>query len=102
MHQPALDIEALLDLHRTTFGDTRMDATDDDKVDDEPDGTDDDKVDDERDGTDDDKVDDEPAGKDALGDKGKQALDRMKQTAKTERAKRRELEAELAKLKAPK
>ncbi|MFC4494073.1 hypothetical protein ACFPA8_07995 [Streptomyces ovatisporus] len=44
----------------------------------------------------------DPAGADQLGDAGKKALDSMKERMKAERDKRRELEARLAELTAPK
>lgn len=79
-----LDIEALLAFHRATFGDARMEG-DDEGSDDTDDG--------------DDKGDD---GADKLGDAGKQALDRMKARARTERDKRRDLERQLNDLKTAK
>ncbi|MFC4034548.1 hypothetical protein ACFO3J_24170 [Streptomyces polygonati] len=48
----------------------------------------------------DDDPEDDPEGADDLGDKGKQALDRMKAKFKTERDKRRQAEAERDQLKA--
>lgn len=44
------------------------------------------------------EADDEPEGSEDLGDKGKKALDAMKAKVKTERQKRRDVEAEMAKL----
>ena len=94
-----LDIEALLAFHRSTFGDLRMDATDEEK-----DGTDDDAAGDGNEGGDDDAADkaaEEKAAAEALGDAGKQAIDRMKERVKKERAARVAAEKALADAKKP-
>lgn len=87
-----LDIEALLKMHRSTFGDFRMEADGDSETDDDQsdDAEDDDQQSDE----------DSDEGEDKLGDAGKKALDRQKARANSERDKRKALEAELAALRA--
>ena len=95
-----LDIDALLAFHRSTFGDARMDATDDETPDDEKPGGDDETPDDEA-ATDADKKAEEEAAAAALGDAGKQALDRMKERLKKERAARAAAEKALADAKKP-
>lgn len=105
-------VEALLDFHRATFGDAVMRAAnpgggdpDDDPDDDgdgpdggtgdtDPDGAGDPDDDGDDPGDDGDSDDDE--GRDALGDKGKQALDRMKAKRKADRARIRALEQQIA------
>lgn len=75
------------------------DGQDDDDGDDDGDGQDDDAdsgASDDGQGDDDADDDADPEGADALGDKGKRALASMKGKWRTERDKRRELEAKLA------
>lgn len=92
-------IEALLEFHRRTFGDALMRTnlddsdTDEDDTDTEDDDAGQSTADDDASGDEDDEGDDSE-GTDALGDKGKQALTRMKEKLKTERAKRRQAEQE--------
>jgi hypothetical protein len=103
MHKPALDIDALLAFHRETFGDARMDAASD-EADREAEeaaaaatlAAEGDEGDEPDDG---DKPDE---GEESLGDKGKQALDRMKAKLKAEREKRAAAEAKLAAAAKPK
>jgi len=95
-----LDLDELFARNKALFGDTRMEATDEDedKSDDESDDAGksaDDKV------NEDDKAAEEKAAADALGDAGKQALDRMKAKVKAERDKRVAAEKALADSKKP-
>ncbi|MGZ4465213.1 MAG: phage scaffolding protein [Nocardioides sp.] len=92
----SLDIEALLALHRSTFGSARMEADDEDQHDETDDTSDDDGTDDQSDGD----GDGGDEGADQLGDAGKKALDRQKARANAERDRRKALEAELAELRA--
>lgn len=87
-------LEQLLAFHRETFGDAVMRAGLGDPVDD-PD--DDDPVDDPDDGDpgEDDGDPDDDEGREDLGDKGQQALDRMKAKRKADRAKIRQLQEQL-------
>jgi hypothetical protein len=75
-------------------------AAEDDDPDDDPDPADDEPQDDPADDDPDEPADDDPDGADDLGDKGKQALDRMKAKLKAERDKRKAAEAERDQLKA--
>jgi hypothetical protein len=81
-----LDVETLLAFHRDAFGDTRMEAAVDEdeaeKTDAEAEPVDDDEA------TAADKAEEEKAAAAALGDAGKQALDRMKAKWQKERAAR--------------
>lgn len=97
-----LGIEELLAFHRSTFGDARMEATDDDKSDDDAD-TGDDTADEpsDDDASAADKAAEEKAAADALGDKGKQALDRMKAKWQKERDRAAAAEKALADSKKP-
>lgn len=80
------DLEALFARNRALFGDIRMEAADDEKPD-EGDAAGDEGASDAGSGDDDaaDKAVEEKAAADALGDAGKQALDRMKARVKKER-----------------
>jgi hypothetical protein len=95
MHQPTLDIEQLLALHRATFGDLRMEETDEEKAaaaaaaKAEADAA----AGDEGDGQSD---EDKAAADAALGDAGKKAIDAMKAKWQAEKTKRTDLEAKLA------
>lgn len=92
-------IEALLEFHRATFGDALMRTNLDEDTDEGDTDTEDDDVDQstaDDDASDDDGDETDSDGADALGDKGKQALDRMKDRLKTEKAKRRKAEDDLA------
>jgi hypothetical protein len=87
-----LDIEALLALHRSLFGDARMETT----ADVEEDEKSDDATTTDDEATDEDKAAEEKAAAEALGDAGKQALDRMKARWQKERDRRTAAEAALA------
>lgn len=84
------NIGDLLAWHRAVFGATRME--DDDADGDSTDDADGDSTDDDSD----DDAGDSGDGAESLGDKGKQALDRMKAKLRDERAKRRAAEAKAA------
>lgn len=92
-------IEALIEFHRVNFGEALMRANEggDEDENDDTDTEDDDAgqstADDDASGDEDDESDDSE-GADALGDKGKQALTRMKEKLKAERAKRQKAEQE--------
>lgn len=91
-------LAALLEFHRRTFGDALMranleDGADQDDTDTEDDDAGQSTADDDASGDQDDEGDDSE-GADALGDKGKQALNRMKEKWQAERTKRRQAEQE--------
>jgi len=103
MFKPALDIAALFARNRALFGDTRMDATDDaDKKAEEEAAAAALAAEGQDDGDDGDDDGEDKSGEKELGDKGKQALDRMKKKWQDERDKRAAMEAELADLRKPK
>lgn len=89
-------LEQLLEFHRARFGDAVMRTNPDDPDDVDPDDDVDPEVDPEDDVDPDDDPDDVDPDADQLGDKGKQALARMKAKVKAERDKRRQAEAALA------
>lgn len=88
-----LDIEALLALHRSIFGDARMDTTADEKTEEETDAS---RETSDEQAVADDKAAEEKAAAEALGDAGKQALDRMKAKWQKERDLRVEAQKALA------
>lgn len=97
-----LDLEELFARNRALFGDLRMEADDggdDEKSDDE--AEDDAGSGDEGDDNAKDKAEEEEAAAKALGEPGKQALDRMKARVKSEREKRVAAEKALADSKKP-
>lgn len=94
-----LDIDALLAFHRSVFGAARME--DDSDQDTDPNATDDNATDDTGSAGNDDATDADDKGADTLGDAGKQALDRMKERLKKERAARTAAEKALADAKKP-
>jgi hypothetical protein len=97
---PALDLEELLARNRALFGDARMEAADDEDKDGDGSGDDGDKP--EGDAADAaDKEAEEKAAADALGDPGKQALDRMKERVKKATARATAAEKALADSKKP-
>lgn len=97
-----LDLEELFARNRALFGDARMEADNEDGDDENADDTNDDadKSDDDK-ANDEDKAAEEKAAADALGDAGKQALDRMKARLKKEREARTAAEKALADSKKP-
>ncbi|MDR4533219.1 hypothetical protein [Glutamicibacter sp. PS] len=96
-------IEALLALHRQTFGDAVMLADDDADEDQDADENEDSDGEPQDEDADEDSEDEQdPDGAEALGDKGKKALQAMKDKLKASRKAEREAKAELQREKSSK